>query len=68
MLSLSNHYKNITHITAALLLATMALSATGCNTTQEFKPTASVMVGAHKSLWWYKYQYHDENRYVVNSI
>ncbi|WAI87650.1 hypothetical protein SC65A3_01112 [Psychrobacter sp. SC65A.3] len=50
MLSLSNHYKNIAHITAALLLATMALSATGCNTTQEFKPTASVMVGAHKSL------------------
>ncbi|MBP6495796.1 MAG: hypothetical protein KA291_04760 [Psychrobacter sp.] len=50
MLSLSNHYKKITHISAALLLTTIALSATGCSTTQEFKPTASVMVGAHTSL------------------
>ena len=50
MLSLSNHYKKITHISAALLLTTIVLSATGCSTTQEFKPTASVMVGAHTSL------------------
>ncbi|WP_165767635.1 MULTISPECIES: hypothetical protein [unclassified Psychrobacter] len=50
MLSLSIYYKKITHISAAVLLTTMALSATGCSTTQEFKPTASVMVGAHKSL------------------
>ncbi|MBB3105999.1 hypothetical protein FHS24_000490 [Psychrobacter luti] len=47
---LSNNYQKITQIGAALLLATIALSSTGCNTTQEFKPTASVMVGAHKSL------------------
>lgn len=42
--------KKTVGISAALLLATLALSTTGCNTTQEFKPTASVMVGAHKSL------------------
>ncbi|WP_296172752.1 hypothetical protein [Psychrobacter sp. UBA2769] len=50
MLSLSNNYKKITQMGAAVLLATIALSSTGCSTTQEFKPTASVMVGAHKSL------------------
>ncbi|MFZ2843087.1 hypothetical protein [Psychrobacter sp.] len=50
MRSLATHYKKITHIGTALLLTTMALSATGCSTTHEFKPTASVMVGAHKSL------------------
>lgn len=50
MLSLSNTYKKTTQIGAALLLATLALSLAGCSTTQEFKPTASVMVGAHKSL------------------
>ena len=38
-------------MSATLLFATFALSAvSGCTTTQEFKPTASVMVGAHKSL------------------
>ncbi|CAN6960465.1 MULTISPECIES: hypothetical protein [Psychrobacter] len=50
MSSLSDYYKKIANISAALLITTIALSATGCNTTQEFKPTASVMVGAHKSL------------------
>ncbi|WP_201610488.1 hypothetical protein [Psychrobacter immobilis] len=50
MLSLSNNYKKITQMGAALLLATLVLSSTGCSTTQEFKPTATVMVGAHKSL------------------
>lgn len=50
MLSLSNHYKKMTQMGAALLFATIALSSTGCSTTQEFKPTATVMVGAHKSL------------------
>lgn len=34
----------------ALTIAVLAVSATGCNTTHEFKPTASVIVGAHKSL------------------
>ena len=29
---------------------TLMMSLTGCNTTHEFKPTASVIVGAHKSL------------------
>ena len=50
MLSTSIYSKKLTHISLAFLVAAMALSATGCNTTHEFKPTASVMVGAHKSL------------------
>jgi len=54
MASLSNSYnkrdKKITHISAALLLTTIVLSVIGCSTTPDFKPTASVMVGAHKSL------------------
>ena len=50
MLSLSNDYKKMTQMGATLLVATIALSSTGCSTTQEFKPTATVMVGAHKSL------------------
>ena len=50
MLSLSNKYKEMIQTGAALVLVTIALSSTGCSTTQEFKPTASVMVGAHKSL------------------
>lgn len=35
-----------------MMLLSLALVAitTGCSTTQEFKPTASVMVGAHTSL------------------
>lgn len=32
--------------TAVILMMTLV----GCSTTHEFKPTASVMVGAHKSL------------------
>lgn len=32
------------------VLGTSLVSVTGCSTTQEFRPTASVMVGAHKSL------------------
>lgn len=51
---LSSHYKALckktASIGAAILLTTLAVSATGCSTTQEFKPTASVMVGAHKSI------------------
>ena len=50
MLSLSNKYKKMIQTGAALVLVIIALSSTGCSTTQEFKPTASVMVGAHKSL------------------
>ena len=49
MLSISTHSKKLAHIATALLLATFALSVTGCNTTHEFKPTASVMVGAQTS-------------------
>ncbi|WP_170231071.1 hypothetical protein [Psychrobacter frigidicola] len=50
MLSISTCSKKLASITLTILVATMAISATGCSTTHEFKPTASVMVGAHKSL------------------
>ncbi|MEN6670156.1 hypothetical protein AAJP47_07260 [Psychrobacter sp. B38] len=55
MSSRSRTYKNqgkkTAAITSALLLSTMMLSAvSGCTTTQEFKPTASVLAGAHKPL------------------
>ncbi len=55
MSSISNtckkYGKKTANISAALLLTTVALSAvSGCTTTQEFKPTASVLVGAHKPL------------------
>ncbi|MES1964515.1 hypothetical protein M0N77_04100 [Psychrobacter sp. AH5] len=33
-----------------LAIAMTALATSGCNTTQGFKPTASVMVGGHKSI------------------
>ena len=42
--------KKITSVGSALLLTSIAFSMTGCSTTQEIKPTASVMVGAHKSI------------------
>jgi|GEM_PF-6175280 len=35
-------------LATSIILGTMWLA--GCNTTQEIRPTASVMVGAHKSL------------------
>jgi len=44
----SKHYKKIS-ISVAVLLTTTIL-VTGCSTTQEFRPTASVMVGAQTSL------------------
>ena len=48
---LSNTRKKFTNISVVLLVTTVALSAlSGCTTTPEFKPTASVLVGAHKSL------------------
>lgn len=34
----------------AMIIAMLVLSTVGCSTTQEFKPTASVMVGGHKSI------------------
>jgi len=50
MLSISTYNKKLVSMSLILLVAAMTLLATGCNTTHEFKPTASVMVGAHKSL------------------
>ena len=46
----STHDKNSARIRAAVLLTITVLLATGCNTVHPLKPTASVMVGAHKSL------------------
>ncbi|WP_372844207.1 hypothetical protein [Psychrobacter sp.] len=46
----SNYVQKTIFLASGLLLAVLALSATGCSTTPTFKPTASVMVGAHKSL------------------
>ncbi|WP_296206706.1 hypothetical protein [Psychrobacter sp. UBA3480] len=46
---LSKHYKKTSSISVAVLLTT-AILVTGCTTTQEFRPTASVMVGAQTSL------------------
>ncbi len=40
----------ITATSIVILVTATAIVATGCSTTHEFKPTASVMVGAHKSL------------------
>ncbi|MGP9688999.1 hypothetical protein ACT3TH_07555 [Psychrobacter sp. AOP22-C1-C5] len=43
--------KRVATVSVTLLLTTMTLSAvSGCSTTHEFKPTASVLAGAHKSL------------------
>lgn len=40
--------KKRTLLTAAIILGTVWMA--GCTTTHEVRPTASVMVGAHKSL------------------
>lgn len=41
-----------TVMTSSLVIAIVvsALATSGCNSTQGFKPTASVMVGGHKSI------------------
>ncbi|WP_169391491.1 MULTISPECIES: hypothetical protein [Psychrobacter] len=36
--------------TQAVITIAAVMLTTGCSTTQEFKPTASVMVGPHKPL------------------
>lgn len=56
MLSISIYNKKLVSMSLILLVATVILSATGCSTTHEFKPTASVIVGAHKSLWYFLLQ------------
>lgn len=43
-------FKAIVNVGFAIAIAILALSAIGCSTTQEFKPTASVIVGGHKSI------------------
>lgn len=50
MSSLSKHYKSMANISVAILLTTTVLSVAGCNTTQDIRPTASVMVGTQTSL------------------
>ncbi len=45
-----SHCKVATNIGIAMIMSLAALSTVGCSTTQEFKPTASVIVGGHKSI------------------
>ena len=39
-----------TLLSTTLLLVVTGLSMSGCSTTHEIKPTATVMVGTHKSI------------------
>lgn len=45
-----SHLKLVINIGIAMVISILLLSIVGCSTTQEFKPTASVIVGGHKSL------------------
>lgn len=45
-----SHFKVISNIGIALVISILLLSTVGCSTTQEFKPTASVIVGGHKTI------------------
>lgn len=38
------------HTIIAMVIAMLVFSSVGCSTTQEFKPTASVIVGGQKSI------------------
>ncbi|MGM8898365.1 MULTISPECIES: hypothetical protein [unclassified Psychrobacter] len=44
------HLALIVNMGYALIISILLLSAVGCSTTQAFKPTASVIVGGHKTL------------------
>lgn len=46
----SSTFKPISVVSAIVIIISMALFSTGCSTTQEFKPTASVIAGGHKSI------------------
>lgn len=48
--STTSHTNTIMKIMVAMIMSILLLAAVGCSTTQEFKPTASVIVGGHKSL------------------
>ena len=45
----SNRQKLI-GIGLTFIITTMMFAVTGCSTTQELKPTATVIVGGHKSI------------------
>lgn len=45
-----SHLKLVINIGIAMVISIPLLLSVGCSTTQEFKPTASVIVGGHKSL------------------
>ncbi len=47
---MSAYFKLIINTGIAMVIGILLLSTVGCSTTPTFKPTASVMVGAHKSL------------------
>jgi len=46
----TSHFKLIGNIGIAMVVSILLLSTVGCSTTQEFKPTASVIVGGHKTI------------------
>ncbi|MBO1530197.1 hypothetical protein J3492_03090 [Psychrobacter sp. F1192] len=48
--NMTSYAKPITQVAIAMVLAVPILSSVGCSTTQELKPTASVIVGGHKSI------------------
>lgn len=45
-----SYFKAILNIAIAMIISIPLLSTVGCSTTQELKPTASVIVGGHKSI------------------
>lgn len=45
-----SQFKVIGNIGIAMVISILLLSTVGCSTTQEFKPTASVIVGGHKTI------------------
>lgn len=46
----TSHFKVISNIGISMVISILLLSIVGCSTTQEFKPTASVIVGGHKTI------------------
>ncbi len=46
----NNRYQKVTRSITTLAIALSIVTVSGCNTTQGFKPTASVMVGGQTSL------------------
>ena len=46
----NNHHQKVARSITTLAIALSIMTVAGCNTTQGFKPTASVIVGGQTSL------------------